>query len=270
MKAKAGALLFLLLALLPLPSSGAQVTQVSILLDPTGYASVSMLVSFNSSEAIALVPMVGRPDLFTLTARDAGGQQVPFNLTDTRISLLLLGVSSPVKLSYYTSNLTAKRGPVWNVSFVAPAPTTLTLPQGAVLISVNRLPQDVSTANGATQLLLAPGPWSISYFLRPPPPASAGFPYLLVAGATGGAAVSLAVALAYIRLRRRKGEARLRPDDRRILDFLRAIGGQAYESDIVRELNLPKTSVWRAIKRLSDAGLVRVEREGNRVKVIAK
>jgi uncharacterized membrane protein len=266
-----GRLLLLLLALLPaLAAQGAQVSQVSISIDPTGYAQVSISVSANASEVLAVLPMVGRPDLYTLSATDSRGAAVPFNVTDASISLLLVGTSPPITVSYYTANLTSKRGPIWNVSFEAPAPTKLELPQGAVLLSLNRLPLDVRTSGGITELELGPGSWSIAYFLKPPSQAQAPFPLALFAGAIGGAASAAALVLAYSMLRRKRGEVRLRPDDRRILEFIRSVGGHTYESDIVRELNLPKTSVWRAIKRLSEAGLVKVEREGNRVKVIAK
>jgi uncharacterized membrane protein len=50
--------------------------------------------------------------------------------------------------------------------------------------------------------------------------------------------------------------------DAKILDYVRRRGG-AYEADVARELGIPRTTVSRAVRRLEERGLVRVEkREG--------
>jgi len=51
--------------------------------------------------------------------------------------------------------------------------------------------------------------------------------------------------------------------DERILAYLRERGG-AYESEIARELGIPRTTVFRAVRRLEEAGLVVVEKRGGR------
>jgi len=58
--------------------------------------------------------------------------------------------------------------------------------------------------------------------------------------------------------------------DRRIVEVLRGAGGELYQSEIQRLTGLPKTTVWRHIRKLSEMGVVEVVREGkaNRVKLL--
>ncbi|MEM4461963.1 MAG: MarR family transcriptional regulator [Candidatus Bathyarchaeia archaeon] len=61
----------------------------------------------------------------------------------------------------------------------------------------------------------------------------------------------------------------LNDDERNLLRILWEKGGVAYESDLRESLKLPKTTVWRMIRRLEKSGLLRVEkvRGENRVHI---
>jgi uncharacterized membrane protein len=74
-----------------------------------------------------------------------------------------------------------------------------------------------------------------------------------VVTATAGAAV------AYLGRRR---PVELGEVDAKVLEYVRRRGG-AYEADVARELGIPRATVFRAVRRLEERGLVRVEkREG--------
>jgi len=81
-----------------------------------------------------------------------------------------------------------------------------------------------------------------------------------------GVAAALA-ALAAVLVRGRRGGGAtvggLSEVDERILAYLGERGG-AYESEIVRDLGIPRTTVFRAVRRLEEAGLVAVEKRGGR------
>jgi uncharacterized membrane protein len=107
-----------------------------------------------------------------------------------------------------------------------------------------------------------------------PPPADTGLLaeqwilVLVVAAALAGAG------WAALALRRRRGsdggeELVLTETDEAILERLRAGGGEAMQSELQRELALPKTTLWRHVRKLERLGLVEVEKtpEGNRVKL---
>lgn len=74
------------------------------------------------------------------------------------------------------------------------------------------------------------------------------------------AAVAAAgVAVAYLGRRRPVGLGEV---DAKVLEYVRRRGG-AYEADVAGELGIPRTMVFRAVRRLEERGLVRVEkREG--------
>jgi uncharacterized membrane protein len=79
---------------------------------------------------------------------------------------------------------------------------------------------------------------------------------LVAAAAAAGAAFFL------LPTRRRRQQADLGEVDAKVLEYVRRRGG-AYEADVARELGIPRTTVFRAVRRLEERGLVRVEkREG--------
>ncbi|GEM_PF-4272360 len=60
----------------------------------------------------------------------------------------------------------------------------------------------------------------------------------------------------------RKLIAQLTQDELRILQFLVERGGESYQMEIYRTLNLPKSTVTKIVHRLSERGLLVVERKG--------
>lgn len=76
------------------------------------------------------------------------------------------------------------------------------------------------------------------------------------------AAAAVAVALLALRGRGRTA-AELSDTDKAIMAYLRRQGG-AYESEIARDLGIPRTTVFRAIRRLEQRGVVRTEKRDGR------
>jgi uncharacterized membrane protein len=53
----------------------------------------------------------------------------------------------------------------------------------------------------------------------------------------------------------------LREDDKEIINFLSANGGQAYESELRKKFLQPRTTMWRAVKRLERHGIIEIEKK---------
>ncbi len=70
----------------------------------------------------------------------------------------------------------------------------------------------------------------------------------------------------------RKIAAQLSQDELRVLKFLVEKGGECYQMEIYRTLGLPKSTVTKIVHRLSEKGLIAVERRGryNYVRIIQK
>ena len=53
----------------------------------------------------------------------------------------------------------------------------------------------------------------------------------------------------------------LRQDDKEMIEFLFEKGGQAYESEIRKKFIQPRTTMWRAVKRLEREGIIEIEKK---------
>ncbi len=121
-----------------------------------------------------------------------------------------------------------------------------------------------SASNLTTQFPSVPGPPTMptAVAATTPPPGSApgqppGWLLPLVAAAAAASAAFLLLSTSRQRQQTDLGEV-----DAKVLEYVRSRGG-AYEADVARELGIPRTTVFRAVRRLEERGLVRVEkREG--------
>ena len=52
----------------------------------------------------------------------------------------------------------------------------------------------------------------------------------------------------------------LRQDDKEMVTFISERGGQVFESDLRKKFLLPRTTMWRAVKRLEREGIVEIEK----------
>ncbi len=124
------------------------------------------------------------------------------------------------------------------------------------------------------------GGYEIQYAVKEgattPPPEVGGLdfmnllPILVIALAGGGLVVLLLLRM------RRKSEVEeiveefIDETDRLILDTLKEKGGELYQSEIMRILGIPKTTLWRHLRRLEVLGYVEIKKEYKRNRVILK
>lgn len=64
----------------------------------------------------------------------------------------------------------------------------------------------------------------------------------------------------------------MREDDKELIAFLEQNGGQAFEKDLRKKFLLPRTTMWRAVKRLERQGVIEIEKKDyqNLVKIKKK
>jgi uncharacterized membrane protein len=53
----------------------------------------------------------------------------------------------------------------------------------------------------------------------------------------------------------------MREDDKQLVSFLEQNGGQAFERDLRKKFLLPRTTMWRAVKRLERQGIIEIEKK---------
>jgi len=173
-----------------------------------------------------------------------------------------------ITIRYETSSLTSKNGSLWTLEVSLPREAVILLPSRAVIISLSNIPEMIMKEGDYLKLVLQPGVWRIDYVLLPTTRGSAQrentIDPLLILGLLGYPLLALSATL-YVRNRRRPP---LPSDEERILELVRK-RGRISEAEIRSLTHLPKTTVWRVVRRLERRGLVRVTRIDGRNEVEA-
>lgn len=58
-----------------------------------------------------------------------------------------------------------------------------------------------------------------------------------------------------------QSEQEMREDDKKLVAFLAQNGGQSFEKDLRKKFLLPRTTMWRAVKRLERQGIIEIEKK---------
>jgi len=210
---------------------------------------------------------------------------VDYEINGGNLTVFTLGAERVV-VEYDTISLTNKEAEVWTL--VADNPYTLTvfLPQNSTVIYLSNMPTAIDTNGTGIKLSLYPSQWEISYVLPLlPEDGSEGngassttipFEYLIAAIV----ALTAIVLSALLIVRRRRGPnvekilkayPQLKKEDKEVIEFLAERGGKAFEAEIRERFpDMPRTSLWRLVRRLERMEIVEVKKIGleNQVQLI--
>ena len=202
--------------------------------------------------------------------------------------------ASIISADYDTQDLVSKTGKMWLFSVDAPTQYSLLMPKDTVIVEMNSFPISMQVEDGQSYLVLPKGQTNISYYFSTPasaqsvePPVS---PTQEVAQDNslilyiGVAIAAIVGAVAAVAITKRKPSAEtvktiqketepeqqidaktifdskpdLREDDKEIINFLTENGGQAYESELRKRFLQPRTTMWRAVKRLERQEIIEI------------
>jgi len=193
------------------------------------------------------------------------GEIIGYELNGSRLTLRG-ELPRSITIRYETSSLTSKNGSLWTLKVSLPREAVILLPSRAVIISLSNIPEMIMKEGDYLKLVLQPGVWTIDYVLLSTTRGSAQrentIDPLLILGLLGYPLLALS-AMLYVRNRRRPP---LPSDEERILELVRK-RGRISEAEIRSLTHLPKTTVWRVVRRLERRGLVRVTRIDGRNEV---
>jgi uncharacterized membrane protein len=207
---------------------------------------------------------------------DENQMSVDYEISGGNLTVFTLGTESIV-IEYDTVALTKKEAEVWTLIADNSHDLTVSLPQNSTVIYLNQMPTAIDTSGTGIKLSLYPGNWEISYVvpLLPQdelngdePSASIPVEYLVAAIV----AVAAVVLTAVIVVRRKKGpnvdkilkaNPQLKKEDKDVILFLAEKDGKAFEAEIrERFQDMPRTSLWRLVRRLERLEIVEVKRIG--------
>jgi uncharacterized membrane protein len=245
-----------------------------------GYVFVTQVLTVDSRTTSVQVPLLSSA-VSDLVATDENNSPLSYGFAPggTNITVYTLGATR-VTLRYDTNALTSKNGTVWTISFSTRYNSTIILPQLSTLSSISGIPYSINETNSSPEMTIPPGSWKISYGVPlgsttlttsnsssgVPPGGPSGLSSSDLAEIGGVAAAVAVVGISFVFWRRRRmGPLRgdLRPDDVKVLSFIREKGGKVLEPEIRMKFALPKTSAWRQIKRLERLGYVKVTKIGS-------
>ena len=197
--------------------------------------------------------------------------------------------SSTISINYDIHDLVSKEGRIWTFTLDAPTDYTLLMPENSVIVGMSALPLNMEIVDERTRLLLPSGPSEINYVfgtstMFPPSPTPENeFDSTLI---VIGGAVAAAGAIGAVLLRRSKKKPErittttmvetgnpvepetifnlrpnLREDDKELINFIFNNGGQAFESELRKKFLQPRTTMWRAVKRLERQGIIEIEKK---------
>jgi uncharacterized membrane protein len=222
-----------------------------------------------------------------LVVTDNNQLAVDYQLTDKNLLIYSLGATQ-VDVSYDVNTLTGKENEVWTLFLDTPYGLDVGFPVNSTIVYLSGTPNGIDTAEPLS-LSLGSGQWEISYVLQSVSqdddtlnptvvPQDLGMiptTYLIVL------IVVLIVALVgflVFKMKRRpnikkalNANPHLMKEDRAVLEFLAEKEGKAFEAEIRERFpEMPRTSLWRLIKRLEKLEVVEVKKIGLENQVILK
>jgi len=226
-----------------------------------------------------------------LVVEDENGFLLSAQSENNLLQVETLG-SSNILINYDTYSLISKDGKIWSFEIDSPVEINVKMPENSVIVGMSTFPIDMNVDSDRTTILLPSGPAEITYFLSvaessqilPSEEVTQGDDNSILYVA-GGAVAAAAIAAIAIKMRARPRQTipstqtvtmeeqepfniekvlempDLREDDKDIIKFIHENGGSVLESDLRKKFLLPRTTMWRAVKRLERHSLIEITKK---------
>jgi len=197
--------------------------------------------------------------------------------------------SSVISIEYDIHDLVSKQSKLWTFSLDSPSNFTLLLPQNSAIVGMTNLPINMEIINDQNKLTLPSGKTEIDYLFSntisnpiPDPKTETNyFSYAII----GGVLIIILIGTVIIIRTKQKNpksvnhnpiteknnildietifklKPDLREDDRELVKFIFNNGGKALESELRKKFLQPRTTMWRAVKRLEREGVIEIEKK---------
>jgi uncharacterized membrane protein len=202
--------------------------------------------------------------------------------------------SSVITIEYDIHDLVSKQGRLWTFSLDSPSDFTLLLPKNSAIVGMTNLPLNMEIINEQNQLTLSSGSTEIDYFFSINTISSTteeivneedNSSNIIIVGIIGGIIVIALVSVIIITKNKQKNvkaidevvtipknnildletifklKPDLREDDKELIKFIFDNNGEALESELRKNFLQPRTTMWRAVKRLEREGVIEIEKK---------
>lgn len=207
------------------------------------------------------------PDVENILVIGEGGKLINYQLNGDRITIYG-ELSSPIVIHYETATLTRKNGSLWVLELCLPREAVVLMPSRSVILSLSDVPKMIAGETDFLRLILRPGSWKIEYAIQyerhSSVPETREGSYMFIISSLTGVSIALFSAILYIR--RKRNSSILLDDEKRIFELVKK-KKKISEAEIRALTHLPKTTVWRVVRRLERRGLVRIAKVRRRNEV---
>ena len=279
---------------IPIQTSFSSTRALDLTLYSDGSVHISAELDVDPLEPDFEVSLFG-PSIDNFVAVGENGFLLSSEIIDDKVTIDTFG-SSTITIDYDIHDLISKEGRVWSFSLDSPTDYSLLMPPNSIIVGMNALPSNMDLINDQTKLELGNGLSEINYIFgttnppiieppttNPEPPTMDISTFALI-----GAPVAAAVAGAIIMIKRKQTKSssvlqtetksktkidsldpetifnlrpELREDDKEIVKFIFENGGQALESELRKKFLQPRTTMWRAVKRLERQGIIEITKK---------
>ena len=232
--------------------------------------------------------------LENLAVEDENGFPLTVQSENNILDVETLG-SSNILINYDTYSLISKDGKIWSFEVNSPVEFNVIMPQNSVIVGMSTFPIDMDIDADRTKILLPSGTAEITYFsavaessqVLPSEETSELEGDNSMIYAIGGIAAIAVIAAIAIKMRNKPKQIvssttqttvltekvepfnlekvlampDLREDDKEIIKFIHENGDSALESDLRKKFLLPRTTMWRAVKRLERHRLIEITKK---------
>jgi uncharacterized membrane protein len=258
-----------------------QVTQVKVYSDGLAHITQTLIIDELKTDVTVSLISASVENLIVL---DANKLAVDYELADSILKVFSLGATQ-ITIEYDTTSLTNKQAEVWTLILNNPYNLTVSLPRNSTIVYLNQVPTVIDTSTNQLSLVLPSNHWEISYTIplqqdddsQSTDYSTITLPLQYVIIIIAIVIVIVAVALFIITKKRKINPKKtinrnphLSKEDKAVIEFLAEKDGKAFEAEIRQRFpEMPRTSLWRLIKRLEKSEIIEVERIGleNQVKL---
>ena len=275
-------------ALMPIQSSFSTPRDLDLIIYPDGSTHISTEIDVDPFLTDYEVNLFGST-IDNLVVIGDSGFLLDVDVIDDTALIQTFG-SSVITIEYDIHDLVSKQGRLWTFSLDSPSDFTLLLPKNSAIVGMTNLPLNMEIINEQNQLTLSSGLTEIDYFFSTNSISTPieeikneedNFLYVIVGGII---AIVLVFVVIFVRNKQKvvntidevvtiqknnildletifKLKPDLREDDKELIKFIFDNNGEALESELRKNFLQPRTTMWRAVKRLEREGVIEIEKK---------
>ena len=279
-------------ALLPIQSSFSTPRDLDLIIYPDGSTHISTEIDVDPFLTDYEVNLFGST-IDNLVVIGDSGFLLDVDVIDDTALIQTFG-SSVITIEYDIHDLVSKQGRLWTFSLDSPSDFTLLLPKNSAIVGMTNLPLNMEIINEQNQLTLSSGSTEIDYFFSINTISSTteeivneedNSSNIIIVGIISGIIVIALVSVIIITKNKQKNvkaidevvtipknkildletifklKPDLREDDKELIKFIFDNNGEALESELRKNFLQPRTTMWRAVKRLEREGVIEIEKK---------